>query len=118
MAPPIKLFLSDVDGTLVTPHKTLTERTIAAVRQLKKAGILFAVTSGRPPRGMSMLVDPLKLTTPIAAFNGGIFANPDMTVIEHRAADRAGRRHPAGDRPVPGAQARCLGVPGIGMVRA
>jgi Cof subfamily protein (haloacid dehalogenase superfamily) len=84
MAPPIKLFLSDVDGTLVTPHKTLTERTIAAVRQLKKAGILFAVTSGRPPRGMSMLVDPLKLTTPIAAFNGGIFANPDMTVIEQQ----------------------------------
>ncbi len=84
MATPIKLFLSDVDGTLVTPHKILTDRAIAAVQQLKKAGIMFAVTSGRPPRGMSMLVEPLELTTPIAAFNGGIFVNPDMTVIEQR----------------------------------
>jgi Cof subfamily protein (haloacid dehalogenase superfamily) len=84
MAPTIKLFLSDVDGTLVTPHKVLTDRAVAAVQHLKKAGILFAVTSGRPPRGMSMLVEPLELTTPIAAFNGGIFVNPDMTVIEQR----------------------------------
>jgi glucose-6-phosphate 1-dehydrogenase len=76
--------LADVDGTLVTQDKVLTERTIAAVRQLGEAGILFAVTSGRPPRGMAMLVEPLQLDTPIAAFNGGLFANPDMSVIEQR----------------------------------
>jgi Cof subfamily protein (haloacid dehalogenase superfamily) len=84
MAPPVKLFLSDVDGTLVTPHKILTDRAIAAVQQLKKAGILFAVTSGRPPRGMSMLIEPLGITTPLAAFNGGVFVNPDMSVIEQK----------------------------------
>lgn len=76
--------LADVDGTLVTPEKELTERAIEAVRQLGEAGILFAVTSGRPPRGMAMLVEPLGLTTPIAAFNGGLFAHPDMAVIEQR----------------------------------
>jgi Cof subfamily protein (haloacid dehalogenase superfamily) len=81
---PIRLFLADVDGTLVTQDKVLTDRAIAAVQQLKEAGILFAVTSGRPPRGMSMLVEPLELTTPLAAFNGGLFANPDMSVIEQR----------------------------------
>ncbi len=81
---PIRLLLADVDGTLVTQEKVLTDRAIAAVRQLGEAGILFAVTSGRPPRGMAMLVDPLQLSTPIAAFNGGLFANPDMSVIEQR----------------------------------
>ena len=81
---PIRLMLADVDGTLVTQDKVLTDRTIEAVRQLGEAGILFAVTSGRPPRGMAMLVDPLELSTPIAAFNGGLFANPDMSVIEQR----------------------------------
>ena len=49
----IKLLLADVDGTLVTPDKVLTDRAIDAVRRLGEAGILFAVTSGRPPRGMS-----------------------------------------------------------------
>jgi Cof subfamily protein (haloacid dehalogenase superfamily) len=85
MAPPtIRLFLADVDGTLVTQDKVLTRRAIAAVAKLKQAGILFAVTSGRPPRGMSMLIEPLELTTPIAAFNGGVFVRPDMSVIEQQ----------------------------------
>jgi Cof subfamily protein (haloacid dehalogenase superfamily) len=83
MAPPaIRLFLADVDGTLVTQDKVLTDRAIAAVGKLREAGILFAITSGRPPRGMSMLVEPLQITTPIAAFNGGVFVRPDMSVIE------------------------------------
>src|SRR5579863_483428 len=82
MAPPIRLFLADVDGTLVTQDKILTDRAVAAVAKLKQAGILFAITSGRPPRGMSMLIEPLELTTPIAAFNGGVFVRPDMSVIE------------------------------------
>jgi Cof subfamily protein (haloacid dehalogenase superfamily) len=85
MAPPsIRLMLADVDGTLVTQDKVLTDRAIAAVAKLKQAGILFAITSGRPPRGMAMLIEPLELTTPIAAFNGGVFVRPDMSVIEQR----------------------------------
>ena len=80
----IRLLLADVDGTLVTQDKVLTERAVAAVAKLREAGILFAITSGRPPRGMSMLIEPLELTTPIAAFNGGLFARPDLSVIEQR----------------------------------
>lgn len=93
-APPkISLVLADVDGTLVTAEKVLTRRAVAAVSALQAAGIAFAITSGRPPRGMSMLIDPLALQTPIAGFNGGIFVKPDMTIMaEHvLAADAAGR---------------------------
>jgi Cof subfamily protein (haloacid dehalogenase superfamily) len=88
-SPSIRLLLADIDGTLVTEDKVLTDRAIAAAVKLKKAGILFAVTSGRPPRGMAMFVEPLGLTTPIAAFNGGLLVNPDMTVIEQRAVPSA-----------------------------
>jgi Cof subfamily protein (haloacid dehalogenase superfamily) len=80
----IRLLLSDVDGTLVTPDKALTERAIEAVQALHDAGIHFAVTSGRPPRGMSMLVEPLALRTPLAAFNGGLLVEPNMDVVEQR----------------------------------
>jgi Cof subfamily protein (haloacid dehalogenase superfamily) len=80
----IRLLLADVDGTLVTPDKVLTEQAVKAVRRLGEDGILFAITSGRPPRGMSMLIEPLAITTPIAAFNGGILVNRDMSVIEQR----------------------------------
>jgi len=80
----IRLLLADVDGTLVTPEKDLTREAIEAVGLLRDASILFAVTSGRPPRGMAMLVGPLDLQTPIAAFNGGLLVDRDMRVIEQR----------------------------------
>jgi len=80
----IRLLLSDVDGTLVTMEKVLTERSVEAVHSLHDAGIHFAITSGRPPRGMSMLVEPLNLHTPLAAFNGGLVVDPEMEVVEQR----------------------------------
>ena len=81
-APQIRLLIADVDGTLVTQDKVLTRRAIQAVHNLLDAGIAFAITSGRPPRGMTMLIEPLALTTPIPGFNGGMFVRPDMTIIE------------------------------------
>ena len=80
--PDIRLLLADVDGTLVTQDKVLTEAAIAAARALRDAGVALAITSGRPPRGMSMLIKPLALQGAIAGFNGGVFVNPDLTVIE------------------------------------
>jgi len=93
-APKISLLIADVDGSLVTKEKVLTPHAQAAVKALHGAGIAFAITSGRPPRGMAMLIEPLALRTPIAGFNGGIFIKPDMTIIEEHligpdAAERA-----------------------------
>jgi Cof subfamily protein (haloacid dehalogenase superfamily) len=78
---PIRLVIADVDGTLVTHDKVLTPRAIDAVAQLRKAGIPFAITSGRPPRGMAMLIEPLKLNEPIAAFNGGVLIQPNLVTV-------------------------------------
>jgi Cof subfamily protein (haloacid dehalogenase superfamily) len=80
----VRLLLADVDGTLVTREKILTARAKDVVRKMRAAGVEFAITSGRPPRGMQMLIEPLALTTPIAAFNGGLFVRPDLSVLEQR----------------------------------
>ena len=85
----ISLVLADVDGTLLTTDKVLTSRAVDAVHELDAAGIAFAITSGRPPRGMAMLIAPLALRTPIAGFNGGVFVHPDLSVIESRTLDPA-----------------------------
>jgi Cof subfamily protein (haloacid dehalogenase superfamily) len=78
---PIQLVIADVDGTLVTQEKILTERAAQSVARLGQAGVKFAITSGRPPRGMAMLIDPLKLSQPVAGFNGGVITKPDLTTI-------------------------------------
>ena len=82
---PIKMVIADVDGTLVTQEKVLTKRAAEAVQRLHEAGIQFSITSGRPPRGMAMLIDALKLTLPLAAFNGGVLIKPDLkTVVDQK----------------------------------
>jgi Cof subfamily protein (haloacid dehalogenase superfamily) len=82
--PPIAAVLADVDGTLVTKDKVLTPRAISATRRLQQRNVLFAITSGRPPRGMRMLVEPLGLSVPMAAFNGAIIVLPDLTLVDER----------------------------------
>lgn len=89
----IKLLLADVDGTLVTKEKQLTARAIGAVQALRARGIGFAITSGRPPRGMQMLLQPLAIDTPVAGFNGGMWVNPDLSLIEARTLPRDVAEH-------------------------
>ncbi len=88
----IALLLADVDGTLVDQQKALTPRAIAAVRAMRARGIRFATTSGRPPRGMAMLVEPLGLEEVIAGFNGGVFTRPNLSVIETRTLPESAAR--------------------------
>jgi len=81
------LFVSDVDGTLVTPDKNLTPAAIAAAGELHAAGVPFTLVSARPPRGMAWLIAALGVTQPFAAFNGGTLVGPDQQILEaHRLA--------------------------------
>jgi Cof subfamily protein (haloacid dehalogenase superfamily) len=83
----IRLLISDVDGTLVTNDKVLTPAAIAAAKALRQAGIALAITSSRPPHGMRMLVEPLDMVLPMAGCNGGVWVNPDLSVIETHAIE-------------------------------
>jgi len=80
----IRLLVSDVDGTLVTPEKLLTERSRAAAAALQARGIAFSIASSRPPFGMRQLVAPLALRLPFAAFNGAALVTPELAPLEER----------------------------------
>lgn len=80
----ISLVISDVDGTLVTTDKVLTERSRDAVARLAAAGIAFSIVSSRPPVGLRMLIEPLALRLPMGVFNGGALVMPDLSVLEQR----------------------------------
>jgi Cof subfamily protein (haloacid dehalogenase superfamily) len=85
--------ISDVDGTLVTDDKSLTPLAQAAVAKLRASGIIFSIISSRPPRGLRTLIESLGITTPVAGFNGGVIATPDLTVItEHLLSSQVARR--------------------------
>jgi len=77
----VSAVISDVDGTLVTSDKTLTSQTATAVAALRTRGIIFSIISSRPPRGLTMLINALGITAPIAGFNGGVLATPELNLL-------------------------------------
>lgn len=94
---PIRLVVTDVDGTLVRHDKTLAPETIAAVSALRRHRIRFGLVSSRPPTGLDVLIEPLALDTPRAGFNGGLILDPQDKVVAEltipEAACRAAVAH-------------------------
>jgi Cof subfamily protein (haloacid dehalogenase superfamily) len=89
----IALVVSDVDGTMVTSDKRLTDKAKAAVQKLHDAGIGFTITSSRPPVGMRFLIQPLGITLPIGPFNGSSMVDGDLKPIaQHLIPEAATRR--------------------------
>jgi Cof subfamily protein (haloacid dehalogenase superfamily) len=78
----ISLVVSDVDGTLLTKDKILTDRATDAVRRLHDAGIGFTITSSRPTIGMGFLIEPLQIKLPVGPFNGSSIVDPQLNPIE------------------------------------
>jgi Cof subfamily protein (haloacid dehalogenase superfamily) len=85
----IALVVSDVDGTLVTREKVLTDATRSAVRRLKEAGIGFTIVSSRPTVGLRFLIDPLAITLPVGSFNGSSIVDPQLNPIEQHLVPAA-----------------------------
>ncbi len=89
---PVRLVVSDVDGTLVKTDKSLAASTVAAAGRLRAAGIPLAVVSARPPRGLLWIAGELGLAGLLAGFNGGTIAQPDGTVVQqHTVPPEAAR---------------------------
>ncbi|MCP3735220.1 Cof-type HAD-IIB family hydrolase [Sphingomonas sp. RP10(2022)] len=86
---PIRLVVSDIDGTLVDKHKQLTPATTDAVLRLEAAGVGFTVISARPMSGIMPIAETLGLDAAMAAFNGGIVFRRDGTITEHHVVDEA-----------------------------
>lgn len=69
-----KVLALDIDGTVMTSQKKVTQRTIDAITQAQEQGVKVVLASGRPPLGMKPLAHRLQLDRYegyILSFNGG-----------------------------------------------
>ncbi|WP_086639849.1 Cof-type HAD-IIB family hydrolase [Acetobacter okinawensis] len=83
----IRLVVSDMDGTLLTPDKQVTDQSLSAIRALERAGVPLCLVSSRPPGGMEMYFDQLGIRTPYGALNGGTLFNPDRSIRSRLSLD-------------------------------
>ena len=86
---PIRLLVSDVDGTLVRKDKSLAQATVDAAHRLTRASLTMTLISARPPSGILPIAKALGLTAPLGAFNGGTLVMPsgDILTARHIAAE-------------------------------
>lgn len=64
------IFMSDLDGTLLTDEKQVLERDLRAIERFKAGGGLFTVATGRGYTMAKRVVDELNVDLPCVVFNG------------------------------------------------
>ena len=65
----VKAVFFDIDGTLLTDARNVSQSTITAINELKKAGILVGLATGRGPRFLLQYMAALGLDVAVA-YNG------------------------------------------------
>ncbi|CAB1063743.1 hypothetical protein D1BOALGB6SA_8527 [Olavius sp. associated proteobacterium Delta 1] len=71
-----KLFVADMDGTLLNDDKKLTEKNIQSIRKLQNFGIQFAIATGRHDSMIKGYLKHIDLQVPVISCNGAIVREP------------------------------------------
>lgn len=74
----IRVILLDIDGTLTNSEKKITPKTKAALLQAQQSGVVLALSSGRPERGLYKWAEELDMFRHnglFICFNGGKVIN-------------------------------------------
>ena len=69
------LYISDLDGTLLTPNATLSNGTIVTMNKLLAEGLEFTCATARTPASVSYILSPLDIKVPAIMMNGVIIYN-------------------------------------------
>ncbi|MGI6200477.1 MAG: HAD family hydrolase [Christensenellales bacterium] len=72
----MQLFVSDLDGTLLTGDQVLSPRTAAGINRLIQAGCPFTVATARSWESARKVLAPLRLRLPAIASNGVMLVDP------------------------------------------
>jgi Cof subfamily protein (haloacid dehalogenase superfamily) len=79
----IRLVASDLDGTLLLPDETVSERTRAALAAARAAGITVVLVSGRQPRSLAPIAERIGVGGIAICANGALIWDLDAgTMID------------------------------------
>ena len=82
-----KLFLTDLDGTLLTDAKDITPATMKALQEFVQAGNVFAISTGRGTENALYMQEHYSLAFPgsfVIAYNGAEIWDHDQQKVIYR----------------------------------
>ena len=77
----IKLVASDLDGTLLRPDETVSERTRHAIAAARQAGLTLVLVTGRPPRSLAPVAARIGLGGIAICANGAVIWDLDAATV-------------------------------------
>ena len=83
----VKLFVSDLDGTMLPDGNVVSAENIAAVRRAAEAGVTVTIATGRMFEAALPVAEALGVDVPIISYNGGLIKNPSGCVYEEHTVD-------------------------------
>lgn len=78
----IKLFVSDLDGTLLNEHHVISDRTAEAIRALQDSGVEFMVATGREYYSAHQLLAAHNIKCRMINLNGAVIHDDEGTVLQ------------------------------------
>ena len=71
-----KLYITDLDGTLLTSEASVSDRTKNLINSLIDKGVLFSLATARTHATVSEMFSDVKLNVPLVMMNGVIIYDP------------------------------------------
>ena len=76
-----KLYITDLDGTLLTSEASVSDRTKNLINSLIDKGVLFSLATARTHATVSEMFSDVKLNVPLVMMNGVIIYDPNENKV-------------------------------------
>ena len=83
----IKMFVTDIDGTLLPTGGSVSAKNVAAVQAMINAGVKVILATGRMYSAALKIAEQLKVPVPIIAYNGALIKSSTGEVLHTHYMD-------------------------------
>lgn len=85
----IKLFVTDIDGTLLVPGKKISAKNIEAVQKMIQAGVKVVIATGRMYCAALTVAEQLTDPVPIICYNGALIKSSSGEILHTHYMEEA-----------------------------
>ena len=78
----VRLFVSDLDGTMLPDGNVVSQENIDAVQHAVKSGVIVTIATGRMYEAALPVAHALGVDAPIISYNGALIQSPGGRIYE------------------------------------